>query len=150
MGTTTCRADLTEGHQAVQTGSERLWPTNPVWGAFRTFLNPSPFLAHVSPPSRTPFYRPHSPRMRTIRQSGGWRIGGDRGRERVLRQEKYSKNIPILLANLHPSSRSTFSCESFLNFLAFKDGILDTHISAPGGWPTVSIPFLRQWPALTT
>src|SRR5262249_8857972 len=48
----------------------------------------------------------------------------------------------ILLANLHPSSRRTFSCESFLNFLAFKDGILDTQISAPRGWPTVPA---RYW-----
>jgi hypothetical protein len=28
-----------------------------------------------------------------VRQPSGWRIGGDRGRERALRQEKYSKNI---------------------------------------------------------
>ncbi len=36
------------------------------------------------------------------------------------------------------SSRSTFSWRSFLNFFAFKEGMLDTPISALGGWPTVS------------
>jgi hypothetical protein len=29
IGTTTCSADLTDGRRAVQTGSHRLWPTNP-------------------------------------------------------------------------------------------------------------------------
>ena len=40
--------------------------------------------------------------------------------------------------NLFQSSRSTFSWGSFPSFFAFKAGILDTQISAPGGWPTVS------------
>jgi hypothetical protein len=39
------------------------------------------------------FWRPLCPISGTIRLTGGWRIGGDRGRERALRQEKYSKNI---------------------------------------------------------
>src|SRR6266478_6315470 len=39
---------------------------------------------------------------------------------------------------------STFSWRSFLSFFAFKEGMLDTQISALGGWPTVSQPFLRQ------
>ena len=42
------------------------------------------------------------------------------------------------------SSRSTFSWGSFPSFFAFKAGMLDTQISAPGGWPTVSQCFLRQ------
>jgi hypothetical protein len=41
------------------------------------------------------------------------------------------------LANLLQRSRSTFSWGSFVSFFAFKDGILDTQISALGGWPTV-------------
>src|SRR5262249_23518386 len=41
-------------------------------------------------------------------------------------------------------SRSTFSPGSFLSFFAFKEGILDTQISALGGSPTVSGGFLRQ------
>jgi hypothetical protein len=40
---------------------------------------------------------------------------------------------PILLVNLLQRSRSTFSWGSFLSFFAFKDGILDTQISALGG-----------------
>ena len=44
----------------------------------------------------------------------------------------------ILLANLHQSSRSTLSWGSFLNFFAFKEGMLGTPISVLGGWPTVS------------
>jgi hypothetical protein len=42
------------------------------------------------------------------------------------------------LANLLQSSRSTFPWGSFLSFFAFKEGMLDTQISALGGWPTVS------------
>jgi hypothetical protein len=53
------------------------------------------------------------------------------------------ENDPILLANLLQRSRSTFSWGSFPSFLAFKAGMLDTQISAPGGWPTVSPRFLR-------
>jgi hypothetical protein len=48
----------------------------------------------------------------------------------------------ILLANLLQRSRSTCSWGSFLSFFAFKEGILDTQISALGGWPTVSDRFL--------
>jgi hypothetical protein len=48
------------------------------------------------------------------------------------------------LANLLQSSRSTLSRGSFLSFFAFKEGILDTQISALGGWPTVSGGFSRQ------
>jgi hypothetical protein len=43
-----------------------------------------------------------------------------------------------MLANLLQSSKSTFSWESFLSFFAFKEGMLDTQISALGGWPTVT------------
>jgi hypothetical protein len=46
-----------------------------------------------------------------------------------------------MLANLLQSSKSTFSWESFLSFFAFKEGMLDTQISALGGWPTVPSPF---------
>jgi hypothetical protein len=46
------------------------------------------------------------------------------------------------LVNLLQRSRSTFSWRSFLSFFAFKDGILDTQISALGGWPTVTGRFL--------
>jgi hypothetical protein len=42
------------------------------------------------------------------------------------------------LANLLQSSRSTLSRGSFLNFFAFKEGMLSTPISVLGGWPTVS------------
>jgi hypothetical protein len=42
-------------------------------------------------------------------------------------------NARILLANLLQRSRSTFSWGSFLSFFAFKEGILDTQISALGG-----------------
>jgi hypothetical protein len=48
------------------------------------------------------------------------------------------------LANLLQSSRSTFSFASFPSFFAFKEGMLDTRISALGGWPTVSGGFVRQ------
>jgi hypothetical protein len=47
------------------------------------------------------------------------------------------------LANLHQSSRSTFSWESFPSFFAFQEGMLDTQILALGGWPTVSGGFSR-------
>ena len=50
----------------------------------------------------------------------------------------------ILLANLFQSSRSTFSRGSLLSFFAFKEGMVDTQISALGGWPTVSGRFVRQ------
>jgi hypothetical protein len=55
-----------------------------------------------------------------------------------------SKKGGILLANLIQSSRSTFPWGSFPSFFAFKAGMLDTQISAPGGWPTVSGGFVRQ------
>jgi hypothetical protein len=42
-------------------------------------------------------------------------------------------NGRILLVILLQRSRSTFSWGSFLSFFAFKDGILDTQISALGG-----------------
>src|SRR2546421_7733320 len=42
------------------------------------------------------------------------------------------------------SSRSTFSFASFPRFFAFKEGMLDTRISALGGWPTVSGGFVRH------
>ena len=51
---------------------------------------------------------------------------------------KIPENARILLANLHQSSRSTFSWESFPSFFAFQEGMLDTQILALGGWPTVS------------
>src|SRR5262249_54863384 len=44
----------------------------------------------------------------------------------------------ILLVNLLQRSRRTFSWESFLSFFAFKEGMVDTQISALGDWPTVS------------
>ena len=44
-----------------------------------------------------------------------------------------TENGRILLANLLQRSRSTFSWGSFLSFFAFKEGILDTQISALGG-----------------
>src|SRR5262245_50454149 len=53
------------------------------------------------------------------------------------------KNIRILLVNLIQSSGSTFSWGGFLSFFAFKEGMLDTQISALGGWPTVSLRFAR-------
>jgi hypothetical protein len=37
------------------------------------------------------------------------------------------------LANLLQSSRSTFSWGGLLSFFAFKDGMLGTLISVPGG-----------------
>jgi hypothetical protein len=39
----------------------------------------------------------------------------------------------LLVILLQRCSRSTFSWGSFLSFFAFKDGILDTQISALGG-----------------
>ena len=42
-------------------------------------------------------------------------------------------NGRILLVNLPQSARSTFSCEGFLSFFAFKEGMLSTPISALGG-----------------
>jgi hypothetical protein len=48
------------------------------------------------------------------------------------------ENARILLVILLQSSRSTFSWGSFPRFFAFKGGMLDTQISASGGWPTVS------------
>jgi hypothetical protein len=52
--------------------------------------------------------------------------------------ERCALNGRILLANLLQSSRSTFSWESFPSFFAFQEGMLDTPISVPGSWPTVS------------
>jgi hypothetical protein len=49
-----------------------------------------------------------------------------------------TNNGRILLANLLQSSISTFPWGSFLSFFTFKAGMLDTQISALGGWPTVS------------
>ena len=54
------------------------------------------------------------------------------------RREYDKNNARILLANLLQSSRRTFSCESFLSFCAFQEGMLGTPISVCGGWPTVS------------
>src|SRR5262249_23703976 len=54
-----------------------------------------------------------------------------------------TQTLRILLANLLQSSRSTFSYGSVLNFFAFNEGMLDTQISALGGWPTVSLRFVR-------
>jgi hypothetical protein len=51
-------------------------------------------------------------------------------------------NGRMLLVNLLQSSRSTFSCEGFLSFFAFKAGMLGMPISVLGGWPTVSGRFL--------
>src|SRR5262249_55525831 len=66
-------------------------------------------------------------------------------REALFRDPtEVSDNGGILLANLLQSSKSTFSWGSFLSFFAFQEGILDTHISALGGWPTVSGGFLRH------
>ena len=48
------------------------------------------------------------------------------------------KNRPDTVGQPLQSSRSTFSWGSFLSFFAFQEGMLDTQISAPGGWPTVS------------
>src|SRR5262245_34575290 len=53
-------------------------------------------------------------------------------------------NGRILLANPLQSARSTFSWGSFLSFFAFQEGMLDTQILAPGGWPTVSLRFSPQ------
>jgi hypothetical protein len=44
------------------------------------------------------------------------------------------------------SSRSTFSCASFPSFFAFKEGMLETHISALLSSPTVSDRFLPRGP----
>src|SRR5215217_2115301 len=55
-----------------------------------------------------------------------------------------ASSVRILLANLLQSSMSTFSWRSFLSFFAFKAGMLDTQISALGGWPTVSPRLLRR------
>src|SRR5262249_45409641 len=52
-------------------------------------------------------------------------------------KRKVLKKGGILLVNLLQSSRSTFSWGGFLRFFAFFEGMLDTKISAPGGWPTV-------------
>ena len=41
-------------------------------------------------------------------------------------------SLPILLANLLQSSRSTFSRGSFLSFFAFQEGMFDTPISVLG------------------
>src|SRR5262249_45117168 len=62
----------------------------------------------------------------------------------VVQMIRCTNNGRILLANLHQSSRSTLSWGSFLNFFAFKEGMLGTPISVLGGWPTVSGRFLRQ------
>ena len=52
---------------------------------------------------------------------------------RCTRLMLYRENVRILLVNLLQSSRSTFSCEGFLSFFAFKEGMLDIQISALGG-----------------
>ena len=44
------------------------------------------------------------------------------------------------------SSRSTYSCASFPSFFAFKEGMLETHISALLSSPTVSDRFLPRGP----
>ena len=64
------------------------------------------------------------------------------GTSKPLRHRR-TINARILLANLLQSSRSTFSWGSFLSFFAFKEGMLDTQISALGGWPTVSARYLH-------
>jgi hypothetical protein len=64
--------------------------------------------------------------------------------ERHFVKGRVSKNAGILLANPLQSSRSTFSCANVPSFLAFKEGMWDTQISALWGWPTVSVGFLRQ------
>ena len=56
---------------------------------------------------------------------------------------RLSSIVRILLANLLQNSKSTSSWRSFLSFFVFKEGMLDTPISALGGWPTVSVRFLR-------
>ena len=53
-------------------------------------------------------------------------------------------NGRILLVNPLQRSRSTFFGGSLLNFFAFKEGMLDTHISVLWGWPTVSGRFVRR------
>jgi len=58
------------------------------------------------------------------------------------------KNARILLVNLLQSSRSTFSWGGFLRFFVFFEGMLDTQISAPGGWPTVSARYLHTFPSV--
>src|SRR5262245_22953848 len=59
-------------------------------------------------------------------------------------------NVPILLANPLQSSKRTFSWGHFLSFFAFQEGMWDTQVSALLSSPTVSVPFLRHWPALPT
>jgi hypothetical protein len=54
------------------------------------------------------------------------------------------KNGGLLLANLLQGSRSTFSCVSFPSFVAFKEGMWDTQISALLSSPTVSGGLMRQ------
>jgi hypothetical protein len=49
-----------------------------------------------------------------------------------------AKKGGILLANLFQGSSSTFSGARFPAFLAFKEGMWDTHIAALLGSPTVS------------
>ena len=51
-----------------------------------------------------------------------------------------AKKGGILLANLFQGSSSTFSGARFPAFLAFKEGMWDTHIAALLGSPTVSVP----------
>src|SRR5262249_8524072 len=53
-------------------------------------------------------------------------------RHAVRTEGAVAKNGGILLVNLLQSSRSTFSCEGFLSFFAFNEGMLDTQISALG------------------
>ena len=65
-----------------------------------------------------------------------------RGRQKLCHPGP--KNARILLVNLHQSSRSTFSWESFPSFFAFQEGMLDTQILALGGWPTVSARFVHH------
>src|SRR5712691_5151125 len=72
----------------------------------------------------------------------------DRQKKRFYRNRfsRCLKNLPILLANLLQSSRSTFSYLSFPSFFAFKEGMWETQILALLSSPTVSLPFLRlQW-----
>jgi hypothetical protein len=52
--------------------------------------------------------------------------------------QQCADNGRILLANLLQRSKRTFSWGSFLNFFAFKEGMLGTPISLLGGSPTVS------------
>ena len=59
------------------------------------------------------------------------------------------KNEGILLANLLQRSRTAFSCVSFSNFFAFKEGMYDTQVSAVLSSPTVSEGFLDRCPTRT-